>query len=94
MDLSTFRNTPAELKELLKGRQSLDRRRLEEAFLLFASLEVLKKFGLALKTIPCNQNDLAEAITDQFYEAFVKKWGGKSMTYYCGYIYLYVIMLI
>ena len=72
-----FRDTPADLRDLLKGRQALDRRRLEEAFLLYASLEVLHKHGLVLKDIPCNRNNLAEAVAEQFHDAFVKKWGGK-----------------
>lgn len=77
-----FRETPAELTDLLKTRQPLDRRRLEEAFLLFASLEVQKKYGLSLTHIPVNRNELAEAITGKFYDAFVTRWGGKCINHF------------
>ena len=55
----------------------LDRRHLEGAFLLYASLEVMKKYNLQLEKILCNRNDLSEIVVGKFYEAFVKKWGGK-----------------
>lgn len=71
-----IRETPEDLQELLRNRQTLDRRRLEEAFLLFGSLEVMKKYNISLPDVPCNRNELAQAITGKFHTAFVQKWGG------------------
>ena len=50
-----FRETPEELLELLTTWRALDRRRLEEAFLLFGCLAVMKKYNLSLPDIPCNR---------------------------------------
>lgn len=74
------RDTPADIVDLLGRRQSLDRRTLEEAFLLFASLEVLHKYELPLRDVPCNRNKLAETITETFHDAFVARWGGECMS--------------
>ena len=71
----TFRETPEELLELLTTQSSrdLDRRRLEEAFLLFGCLAVMKKYNLSLPDIPCNRNDLAQAITGKFHDVFLQR---------------------
>ena len=50
-----FREIPEELLELLTTQRALDRRRLEEAFLLFGCLAVMKKYNLSLPDIPCNR---------------------------------------
>lgn len=55
----------------------LDRRRLEDAFLLYASLEVMKKYNLQLETILCSRNGLSELVVGKFHAAFVKRWSGK-----------------
>ena len=57
--------------------RALDRRRLVEAFLLFGCLAVMKKYNLSLPDIPCNRNELAQAITGKFYDGFVQRWGGE-----------------
>ena len=49
---------------------------MEEAFLLFGCLAVMKKYNLSLPHIPCNRNELAQAITGKFHDAFVQRWGG------------------
>ena len=72
-----FRETPEELLELLTTHRALDRRRLEEAFLLFGCLAVMKKYNLSLPDIPCNRNELAQAITGKFHDAFVQRWEGE-----------------
>ena len=72
-----FRETPEELLELLTTRRALDRRRLEEAFLLYGCLAVMKKYNLTLPDIPCNRNELTQAITGKFHDAFVQRWGGE-----------------
>ena len=50
-----FRETPEDLLELLITQRALDRRRLEEAFLLFGCLAVMKKYNVSLPDIPCNR---------------------------------------
>ena len=50
---------------------------MEEAFLLFACLAVMKKYNLSLPHIPCNRNELAQAITGKVHDAFMQRWGGK-----------------
>ena len=71
-----FRDTPTELKGLLRARECLDRRRLEEGFLLMAAIETIEKYNLSITDLPCNRNILLETITEQYHNAFVKKWGG------------------
>ena len=70
-----IRDTPEELLELLSTWQALDRRRLEEAFLLFGCLSVIRKYNLNVPDIPCNRNELAQAITAKFHN--VIRWGGE-----------------
>lgn len=64
--------------ELLQKRQYLDRRRLEEAFLLYAVLDASKKHDLTLDSFSCNRNELVENIASKYHDAFIKKWGGRS----------------
>ena len=47
---------------------------------MFASLEVLHKYELPLRDVPCNRNKLAETITETFHDAFVARWGGECMS--------------
>lgn len=75
------RDKPSELTDLLQARQMLDRRRLEEAFLLYACLEIMKKYSLQLDSISCNRNDLAEMMAGKFHDAFVEKWSGEWFYY-------------
>ncbi|XP_044170094.1 uncharacterized protein LOC122954120 [Acropora millepora] len=35
----------------------------------------MKKYNLSLPDIPCNCNELAQAITGKFHNAFVQRWG-------------------
>ena len=37
----------------------------------FGCLAVMKKYNLSLPDIPCNRNELAQAITGKFHDAFV-----------------------
>ena len=62
---------------LLKERTAMDRRRLEEGFLLFAAADVISKYGLSIETIPYDRNEMVELVTTYFHDAFLKKWGGK-----------------
>ena len=65
------------MKEILKDRTAMDRRRLEEGFLLFAAVVVINKYRLPIEVLPCDRNDLSELVAKQYHDAFVKKWGGK-----------------
>lgn len=67
--------------ELLKERTVMDRRRLEEGFLLDGAMEVISKYGLPIQTIPCDRNEFAELVTTDFHDAFVKKWGSKLLLF-------------
>jgi len=55
----------------------MDRRRLEEAFLLQACLQTIQKYdmGETVSTIPYDKNDMVEEVTKQFAMEFQKKWG-------------------
>ena len=62
---------------LLNERTPMDRRRLDESFLLFAAAGVISKYSLSIKTIPYDRNKLAQLVAKYFHDAFIKKWGGK-----------------
>jgi len=62
---------------LLEQRSAMDRRRLEEGFLLFAAVDVIIKHGLPIERVGYDRNDLAKLVTQYYHDAFVKKWGGK-----------------
>ena len=47
---------------------------------MFASLEVLHKYELPLRDVPCNRNKVAETITETFHDAFVARCGGEYMS--------------
>lgn len=57
----------------------MDRRRLEEAFLLQACLQTIHKYDLwmTVPVIPHDKNEMVELVTKEFATAFQKKWGGK-----------------
>lgn len=62
---------------ILQQRSCMDRRRLEKAFFLFAAIEVIGKYDLPIKNIPCDKNELGESVTKYYHDAFVKKRGDK-----------------
>ena len=72
------RDSTINLKHLLQMRLKLDRRRLEEAFLLSASLEIIGQYNLwdKLPSLPCDRNEMGKLVADQFCDAFLSKWGG------------------
>ena len=72
------RDSVINLKHLLQMRLRLDRRRLEEAFLLSASLEVIEQYNLwdKLPSLPCDRNEIVKLVADPFWVAFLAKWGG------------------
>ena len=56
----------------------MDRCRLEEAFLLYASLEVIQRHNLwkEIATLPCDRNEMIEHVTKHYSHAFSNKWEG------------------
>lgn len=76
----SYRDTHLEMIELLQQRSAMDRRRLEEGFLLFAAVEVILKHKLPIDKIGYDRNALAEVVSRHYHDAFVKKWGGKLVT--------------
>ena len=56
-------------KHLLQMRLRLDRRCLEEAFLLSASLEVIEQCNLwdKLPSLPCDRNEMVKLVADPFW---------------------------
>ena len=72
------RDSAINLKHLLQMRLKLDRRRLEEAFLLSASLEIIGQYNLwdKLPSLPCDHNEMVKLVADRFCDAFLSKWGG------------------
>ena len=63
--------------EKLIRRQRLDRRRLEEAFLLYAVLKTHFTYNLEVDHIEYDRNLLVERVVDTFLEKFLEKWSGK-----------------
>ena len=61
----------------------LDRRRLEEGFLLYASLVTLEKYNLweQVAAIACDRNEMVELVTREFNVAFITRWGGELLRY-------------
>ncbi len=64
-------------KDKLLKRQCLDRRRLEEAFLLFAVLKINFEYDLGIRDIGYDRNTLVEGIIEIFREKFLKRWSGE-----------------
>lgn len=62
--------------EKLQRRRSLDRRRLEEAFLLYAVLKIHNEVDLSIGHVDFNRNKLVEGVVDIFREKFLGKWSG------------------
>ena len=57
-------------------RQCLDRRCLEEAFLLFAVLKIHFSYDLELDHFDFDRNVLVEKVVEVFLEKFLEKWSG------------------
>ena len=60
-----LRETPSHLAKILEQRMSLDRRRLEEGYLLYASLTTLEKYNLweEVGAIAYDRNEMVELVT-------------------------------
>ena len=80
------------MKDKLASRLCLDRRRLEEAFLLYAVLKTHFKYDLQLQHVNHDRNDLLRSVVDIFKERFEEQWSSKYASlvikrYTCGRIY-------
>lgn len=71
-------NRGLEAKEKLNKRKCLDRRRLEEALLLYAVLKVHFQYDLMIDHVDYDRNILVEKVIETFREKFVERWSGKS----------------
>ena len=56
----------------------MDRRRFEEAFLLYAVLRTVSEYAIELLEYPQDRNVLLAMITNEFHEKFVQRWRSKS----------------
>lgn len=81
-----FRDCALEQKELLKVRQYLDHRRLEEGFLLFAVLQVIVRYKIKFENgandIPLERNKLVEMVVGEYEKMFYQKWTGRLNVMY------------
>lgn len=64
------------MAEKLKRRQCLDRRRLEEAFLLFAVIKIHFSYDLEMDHFEFDRNVLVEKVAEIFLDKFLDKWSG------------------
>ena len=65
---------------MLNGRLALDRRRLEEALLLYWCLERTVEYGLKQldqMVIPPEIDDLINEVSPLYHDAFVRRWISK-----------------
>ena len=76
LQILSNRDSAINLKNLLQMRLRLDHRRLEEAFLLSASLDVIEQYNLWDKLPSCDRNEMVKLVADPFCVAFLAKWGG------------------
>ena len=78
--LTIFRDSATEQRELLCGRQYLDHRRVEEGFLLFAALQVMKRYKITFddgkSSVPVDRNKLMEMVVGVYEKVFYEKWTG------------------
>lgn len=72
------------LKEKLARRRFLDRRRLEESFLLYAVLRVHFLYDLGLDHVDYDKNLLLEKVVNVYLGKFQDKWGSKFVSVIIG----------
>uniref|UniRef100_A0A7M5TT31 Uncharacterized protein n=1 Tax=Clytia hemisphaerica TaxID=252671 RepID=A0A7M5TT31_9CNID len=63
-------------KRLKMNRPTLDRRRLEDAFLLYAVKNVCRSYSIKCDQTITDRNTLLKSINEDFYKKFVEKWSG------------------
>lgn len=75
--LLSFRKDKVNVSNTFKRRQGLDRRRLEEAFFVYASLDVMRRHGFEIDHFPYEKSELAKKVATVLHTSFISKWGGK-----------------
>ena len=70
-----LRRVHGNLEESQHQRLELDRRRLEEGFIIFASIDVVNKFKILIDYYPSDKTKLTEKLVDPLHQAFITKWG-------------------
>lgn len=65
-----------EQKHFLNVRQCMDRRRLQDAFFLFASVEVVNQYKMAITNFGFDENILLQSVVDQYQRLFEENWAG------------------
>ena len=75
-----FTDCASEQRELLNTRQYLDHRRVEEGFLLYAAVQVMKRYKIKFENGKCNvpleRNLLMEMVVSAYEKGFYEKWTG------------------
>ena len=75
-----FRDCACEQRELLNTRQYLDHRQVEEGFLLYAAVQVMKRYIIKFKNGKCTghleRNLLMEMVVSAYEKGFYEKWTG------------------
>lgn len=85
------------LKEELRQRCRLDRRRLEEGLLLYWSLNRVQEYELLQLNempIPADLNELIAVISPLFHDGFIKKWISKLVLNFFPKLFYYVLYFI
>ncbi|KXJ21076.1 hypothetical protein AC249_AIPGENE27746 [Exaiptasia diaphana] len=65
-------------QELFKRRKGLDRRRLEEAFIVYASLDLMRRHNFEIEHFPYDKSELTKLVVICFHSIFVSKWSEHS----------------
>ena len=65
---------------MLKTRQFLDHRHLEEGFLLYGAIGVVMKYKMKFNNIVMEWNSLLEMVVEEYHKVFCDKWTGKEST--------------
>ena len=74
-------NRGVQKDEKLHLHESLDRRRLEEAFLLYAVLKMHFLYNLEIDHVDYDRNTLVEKVTETFRQKFLESWSGKLIKF-------------
>jgi len=68
------------MKEVLNGRLAVDRRRVEEALLLYWCLQRTVEYSLKKldqMVVPAEIDELITEVSPLYHDAFIRRWMGK-----------------
>lgn len=60
----------------MESRRCMDRRRLEDAFFLVASIEVVQLHDLGVASVPYGSEMFLERVSKKYHDCFEAKWAG------------------